>query len=78
MFCDPNYQNPSNPFGFTRGPYSIRRRCLYGKDTHDYVFEYGNLFWNSYQNENKFLLLEFIDAHEGTGEVITNIDQKLA
>ena len=77
LFCDPNYCVPNNPFGFFQGMYSIYRRCLYGKDTSEYVFEYGNKFWEAYKNERKFVRLSFIDAHEGTMEVIKYLDDYL-
>ena len=78
MFCDPNYYNPENRFTPYMGPYSIRRRCLYGKDTFEYVLEYGEKFWETYLNENKFLRLSFQDAHEGTLEVVKYLDVKLS
>lgn len=78
MMCDPNYYNPENRFTPYMGPYSIRRRCLYGKDTFEYVIEYGKKFWESYINEHKFLRLSFQDAHEGTLEVVKYLDVKLA
>ena len=78
MFCDPNYYNPENRFTPYMGPYSIRRRCLYGKDTFEYVLEYGQKFWETYLNEHKFLRLSFQDAHEGTLEVVKYLDKKLA
>ena len=78
MFCDPNYYKPENRFTPYMGPYSIRRRCLYGKDTFEYVLEYGEKFWETYLNENKFLRLSFQDAHEGTLEVVKYLDVKLA
>jgi hypothetical protein len=78
MFCDPNYYNPENRFTPYMGPYSIRRRCLYGKDTFEYVLEYGEKFWETYINDHKFLRLSFQDAHEGTLEVVKYLDIKLA
>ena len=78
MFCDPNFYNPENRFTPYMGPYSIRRRCLYGKDTFEYVLEYGQKFWENYLNEKKFLRLSFQDAHEGTLEVVKYLDKKLA
>ena len=78
MMCDPNYYNPENRFTPYMGPYSIRRRCLYGKDTFEYVIEYGEKFWETYINDHKFLRLSFQDAHEGTLEVVKYLDIKLA
>ena len=48
MFCDPNYQNPKFPFSSTYGPYSIWRKCFYGNDSFNYVFEYGIKFLEAY------------------------------
>lgn len=78
MMCDPNFYNPESRFTPYMGPYSIRRRCLYGKDTFEYVIEYGEKFWETYINEHKFLRLSFQDAHEGTLEVVKYLDVKLA
>ena len=76
--CDPNFYNPENRFTPYMGPYSIRRRCLYGRDTFEYILEYGEKFWETYINEHKFLRLSFQDAHEGTLEVVKYLDIKLA
>lgn len=35
------------------------RKCLYGKDTFDQIFEYGKKFLDAYEEEKKFLYLEF-------------------
>ena len=78
MMCDPNFYNPENRFTPYMGPYSIRRRCLYGRDTFEYIIEYGEKFWETYINEHKFLRLSFQDAHEGTLEVVKYLDVKLA
>ena len=77
MFCDPNYYDRNNPYTLHRGPFSIIRRCLYGKDTFEYVLEYGKKFWELYNNNKKYLRLGFIDAHEGSGEVIKYLDNPL-
>ena len=78
MMCDPNFYNPENRFTPYMGPYSIRRRCLYGRDTFEYVLEYGKKFWETYENAHKFLKLSFQDAHEGTLEVVKYLDIVLA
>lgn len=41
LFCDPNYFDRTNPYSNTKGPFSARRRCLYGKDTFQYILEYS-------------------------------------
>ena len=78
MMCDPNFYNPENRFTPYMGPYSIRRRCLYGRDTFEYILEYGEKFWAAYSKEHKFLRLSFQDAHEGTLKVVKYLDVKLA
>ena len=77
MFCDPNYYNRKDPYPINRGAFSIIRRCLYNKDTFEYVIEYGKQFWEKYYDNKKFLRLGFIDAHEGSGEVIKYLDEPL-
>jgi hypothetical protein len=77
MFCDPNYFSPNNPYTPYMGPYSVKKRCLYGKNTFEYVLDYGKKFWETYSNERKFLRLAFQDAHEGTGEVVKYFDDHL-
>ena len=78
LFCDPNYFSVENPYTPYMGPYSVKRRCLYGKDTSKYVLEYGEMFWETYLGERKFLRLAFQDAHEGTGEVVKYLDENLS
>eukprot|EP00347_Sterkiella_histriomuscorum_P004377 403360691 len=76
--CDPNYHNPENSFGPFQGPFSIVRRCLYGKDTFEHVMEFGRQFQKTYKNEKKVIWLDFIDFHEGTGEVVNYLDGPLS
>lgn len=76
--CDPNYHDPENSFSPYMGPFSILRRCLYGKDTYEYVFEFGRNFLSKYKNEQKVLMLDFIDMHEGTAEVINYLDKPMS
>ena len=77
MFCDPNYYDRENPYPIMSGPFSIIRRCFYQKDTYDYVIEYGRQFWEIYRENKKFLRLAFIDAHEGTAEVVKYLDEPI-
>jgi len=77
LFCDPNFTVFGKELGITHGPYSIYRRCLYGKDTFEYVLEFGEKFWQTYKNEKKFLHFSFIDAHEFTLEAIKYLDKPL-
>ena len=77
MFCDANYYNRDNPYPFLQGGFAIIRRCLYGRDSFEYVLEYGTKFWEAYENNKKFLRLAFIDAHERSEEVVKYLDEPL-
>jgi hypothetical protein len=77
MFCDPNYNPPNNRVALFKGLFSMMRRCLYGKDTFDWVFDFGYKFLEKYKNERKFLRLGFIDGHEGTMEAVKYLDNSL-
>lgn len=59
------------------GANAVTRRCIFGEDSSNFVLEYGRQFWNEYKDENKFLMLEFMDAHEGSGEVVKYLDAPL-
>ena len=77
MFCDPNYNPPNNRVSLFKGLFSMMRRCLYNKDTFEWVFEFGYKFLEEYKKERKFLRLGFIDGHEGTMEAIKYLDKHL-
>jgi len=76
MACDPHY-TIDNSYRIMTGPYSVMKRCLYGKDVSQHLMDYGNAFWRAYPDEKKLLYLEFIDAHEPTQEVIKSMDEPL-
>jgi hypothetical protein len=78
FFCDPNFVNPENPYTPYLGPYSIKKRCLYGKNTFEYVLDYSEAFWKAYVDQPRFLRMAFQDAHEGTGEVTRYLDDELS
>ena len=78
LFCDPNYNNPNDAYTPYHGPYSMKRRCLYGKDTFEYSIEYARQFWEAYKENRKYLIIGNIDAHEGTGEVIKSYDEPIS
>ena len=78
LFCDPNYHYPEAPFSSIYGPYSIRRKCIYGDDSFNYVIRYGLEFLNAYKNEPKILKIGFNDPHESTGETVGYIDDSLS
>ena len=75
MFCDPNYFITNQKNYNIKGTSSSFRRCLYGKDSYEYVFNYGKLFWEAYSESNKFLRLGFFDGNEKTGEVVKYLDE---
>ena len=77
MFCDANYYNRDYPYPLLQGGFAAIRRCLYGKDSFEYVLEYGMKFWKTYNESKKFLRLAFIDAHERTEEVVKYLDKPL-
>jgi hypothetical protein len=77
LFCDPNYYQADCPYTPFLGPNSVKRRCLHGKDVHDYLIEYGTKFWDAYPEIPKVMRLDFIDAHEGSLEIDSYLDDKL-
>ena len=78
MICDPNFYDPENRINPYMGQYSIRRRCLYGRETFEYILEYVEKFWETYSKEHKFLRLSFQDAHEDNLEEVKYLDVKFA
>ena len=64
MICDPNKESIN---GNTI-------RCLYGNQTIEYLYEYGNQFWRKYQNNRKYLSILSNIGHEGTLEVLKYAD----
>ena len=75
MFCDPNYEDKKNKWSVSNGKNSILRKCLYGKDSFDYTFEYITQFLEAYKNERKYFRITIGDGHEATTEVIKFIDK---
>ena len=77
MFCDPNYFITNPKTSNIKGIHSSIIRCLYGKNTFEYVLDYGKNFWETYSDSNKFLRLGFFDGNEKSGEVINYLDDYL-
>ena len=77
--CNPNYREKGGdgPYSHWRGSSAMVRRCLYGKDVHSYVLEYGEKFWTTYAEEPKFLELDLMDGHEPSAEAIKFLDEPL-
>ena len=69
MFCD--------PFFFRTMDNPTIKKCLYGKNSFEYVLDYGYQFWTKYQDNKKFLRLSFFEGNEKTGEVIKYLDYYL-
>jgi hypothetical protein len=64
IICDPNRENINiNTI-----------RCLYGKQTIEHLYEYGEQFWRKYKKNRKFLSILSNDGHEGTLEVLKYAD----
>ena len=77
MMCVPEYHDPVNPFGMTRGPYSVLRRCLGPDYVHQHVLDQAERHWTEYKDVNKFSLVYLLEAHEGTSNVIRLIESDL-
>ncbi|CDW87353.1 duf229 domain containing protein [Stylonychia lemnae] len=76
--CDPHIRERlSDDIEFV-STYSSTRRCLYYKDSFEYVFDYYREFKKAYANENTVFIMNFMDMHEGTGEVIDYLDKPLS
>ena len=73
--CDPNVYKYG--FGFFSGENGMLRKCLYGKDSIEYSFEYGKKFWMAYRNNKKFLRIVNTYAHEYSGEKAKYSDNAL-
>ena len=73
--CDPNVYNFG--YGLFSGENGILRKCLYGKESIEYVFEYGKKFWNSYKDNKKFLRIVNTYGHEYSGEKSKYADEAL-
>lgn len=79
LFCDPNYQKIEKNIieDYFDGSSSLVRRCLYGKDTHDYVIEYGKKFWDTYEDQPKVLELGFMDGNGPSDELAKYLDEPI-
>ena len=75
--CDPNYFDVDNPHSIYLGESSVFRRCLYGKENIEYLFDYGIQFLESYKNNRKFLRISIPNGHEFSGQASKYIDEPL-
>ncbi|KAJ2005560.1 hypothetical protein H4R26_001876, partial [Coemansia thaxteri] len=90
-FCMPEYYpNVGNAFGNFKGPYSITARCLYGRYVHDWALDYVTQLRaelrehrakrHAQQKDARpyMITATFLEGHEGTGEVLSTLDNALA
>jgi hypothetical protein len=75
--CDPNYFDVENPHSINMGESSIFRRCLYGKENIEYLFDYGIQFLENYKDNRKFLRISIPNGHEFSGQASKYIDEPL-
>jgi arylsulfatase A-like enzyme len=78
LFCLPEHEDDDNPFSFMKGAWSKSRRCLYHKDAHTIQLEHAEQFWSAYPTEPKLLNLDFMDAHEPTGQNVATLDDPIS
>ena len=59
---------------FTHRVSSLVKRCLFGKNINEYILEYLESFWLTYLDNYKLFLLQSLEGHEPTGELIGHFD----
>jgi len=80
-FCHPDYFSlEGNAYGNFKGPYSIMKRCLMGEYVHRHSLHYMEKILRTYKDSPKPFYMHsiFTEAHEGTGEVISTMDEDIA
>lgn len=77
FFCDGNFTPYNSPNPIMMGTNSIRKRCMYNKNTTWYSLEYLKQFFTKYKDEPKFFRVGLVDGHEGSDEVIKYSDDLL-
>ena len=77
MFCDTNLLDPDMIWAYEQGENAIFRKCLYGKDSHEYMFEYMSQFLEAYKHQRKYMRMSFEDGHEATMQVVKYLDEPL-
>jgi len=65
LICDPNKLSSLE----------MIKRCLYGKNLIEHLFEYATQFWIKYKNNRKFFFVLSHEGHEGTLERLKYIDE---
>ena len=56
---------------------SLVQKCLFGKSINQYSLEYLESFWINYIEQYKMFIINIIDGHEPTGELIGHFDETL-
>ena len=64
--CMPTFFFPGYRTSSGGGPYSVFRRCVYGKEVIEYTIDYAKQFLTAYHDVPKFLSMEYLEAHERT------------
>ena len=77
MFCDTNFLEPQMIWAYQQGENAIFRKCIYGRDSYEYMFEYMTQFLEAYKDERKYMRICFSDAHEATQHLVKHIDEPL-
>jgi hypothetical protein len=80
-FCHPSYHPlGKHPTGNFQGPYSIVARCIAGRMVHTYMIDYLKSFFYNHRHLHigKIVVSVWLEAHEGTGEVVGTLDGDLA
>ena len=75
--CDQNYFDVENPHSIGLGESSVFRRCLYGKENVEYLFDYGIKFLEAYKNNRKYVRIAIPNGHELSGQVSKYVDEPL-
>ena len=52
---------------------SVITKCLLGRQIFEYSLDYLESFWNCYKNEKKMFLLQILEGHEPTNQVIGHL-----
>lgn len=77
FFCDGNFTPYDGSYPLMMGTNSIRKRCMYNKNTTWYSLEYLRQFFTKYSDSPKLFRVGLVDGHEGTTEVIKYSDDLL-
>ena len=75
--CDPNCFDVDNPHSINLGESSVFRRCLYGKENVEYLFDYAVQFLENYKTNRKFLRISIPNGHEFSGQASKYVDEPL-